>query len=240
MHWLLFSSFRVAITSLLWDWLVFFLLVGRSSAAFTWHLLVYFGHKQEMRSVWYRGGREGGQFDRKWASVMHHYSSVTVTEQMCTNSVQLYWQGVCACVCVFFSGQFCVFYKMVTICNATVINICHLRNMTITRPCVSWIWEQDMCLSKIQVYVFFGRQLWTAVVLLQGIMGEGDGQVKTSWIKGLKPGRVLCVCECMYMCAVSWAVCFAQLNFVFFGTVFGFPAVYKYGAFQVFCTVGTW
>lgn len=66
----------------------------------------------------------------------------------------------------------------------------------------------------MQVYVFgslalkHGAELAedkvNSAVLLLGIMGEGDEQFNTSWIKGLQPGSALCVCVSVCV-AGSWA-----------------------------------
>lgn len=48
-------------------------------------------------------------------------------------------------------------------------------------------------------FVFWQQK--SSVLLVFETYWEGDEQCKTSFIKGLKPGRVLCLCTCVRMCA---------------------------------------
>lgn len=121
MHWVFISCFRVAIRSLLEDWLLrsrtCFLMVGQTeSSSAPRFCLASAGLFLDTNRKWVQFGMRGQQeVQRMWASAMHHYS--VLQQNKCV-------QIMCNCVdrVCFFGYCFCVFSIdwWPSICNTTV------------------------------------------------------------------------------------------------------------------------
>lgn len=210
MHWVFISSFHVAIKSLLWDRLlrswIFFLLVGQTGSSFvpcTRLASAGSGFIWDTNRKWVEFGMRGQwgvQLERTWANVMHHYSSVTAEKKrvqiMCICVDRVFF-GYCSCVLsINWWPSICVMLIYCTPCkdydhNAAVCFIEVETRCVLNRNTGScWLLS---CHTHLELS--WQQRNSAAAVLLLGIMGEGDEQFKTSWIKGLETGHF--VCECM-------------------------------------------
>lgn len=115
-----------------------------------------------------------------WATAMHHYFSVRA-EQTCTNGVSSSWRVV------FRDSGFCVDRLFVPSVKDVTLQ-CLCRKM-----CVS-VWRRFVFGSPAPAREAELAAVWMSAAAF-GNDGGGRWKFKTSWIKGLQPGRALWVCR---------------------------------------------
>lgn len=152
-----------------------------------------------MSRVWYERavrGAVGKDMSQRDASLLQCYSRKKRVQIMC-NCVDRVFFGYCSCVLsINWWPSIRVMLIYCTPCKDYDHNsaVCF---MEVETRCVLKCNTGSCWLLSCHTHLELSwkQKNSAAAVLLLGIMGEGDEQFKTSWIKGLETGHF--VCECM-------------------------------------------